>query len=187
MTSTTASTPVELDQIHGSWGLDPIHSALGFQVAHMVVTRFRGSFTAFDAHLESDGSVLSLRGTAQVASVTTAEQKLYGHLQAPDFFDAAQHPELRFESDRIDVEADGRVTVQGQITMRGVTGPLELVGTLTGPVDDAYGMRRLGLDLEGVVDRTAFGISWNAPLPGGGMAVSNQVRLAANLAFVQQG
>jgi polyisoprenoid-binding protein YceI len=152
----------------------------------MVVTKFRGHFTDYDATLTSDGEGVQLSGTAEVASVVTAEQKLYGHLQAPDFFDAEQHPTLTFASDSVSFDGDA-VTVTGAITLKGVTRPITLTGTVTGPVEDAYGMQRLGLDLEGVVNRDDFGISWNAPLPGGGFAVSNNVTLTANFALVKQG
>jgi polyisoprenoid-binding protein YceI len=186
MTSTITLAPTTLESLTGTWALDPVHSSLGFNVAHMVVTRFRGSFTDYSAELVSDGESARLTGSAKVASITTAEQKLYGHLQTPDFFDAEQHPELTFSSESLTIHGD-EVTVAGEITMRGVTRPLELRGTITGPIDDAYGLRRLGLDLEGSVDRSEFGISWNSPLPGGGFAVSNTVNLVANLALVKQG
>jgi polyisoprenoid-binding protein YceI len=181
----TISSPQAEGALTGRWTLDPIHSALGFSVTHMMVTRFRGAFSDYDAELVVRDAALRLAGSARVASIATADEKLTGHLQTADFFDADSHPELTFASDGVAIDGD-RVTADGSITMRGVTRPIQLAGTVSGPVTDAYGNQRLGLDLDAAVDRTEFGIEWNAPLPGGGVALSNKVRITASLAFVQQ-
>jgi polyisoprenoid-binding protein YceI len=164
----------------GTWRSDSTHSAVGFSVVHNGVTPFRGGFTTFEAALDGGNLV----GTANVESITTEDENLTGHLLSPEFFDAQRHPELRFESS--DIRRDGeRVVISGELTLKGVTRPVELRGTVVGPVADAYGGTRLGFDLETTIDRTQFGIDWNAPLPSGGNVLADDVKLTAQLELVQ--
>jgi polyisoprenoid-binding protein YceI len=166
----------------GTWVTDPVHSSLGFAVKHMVVATFRGSMTDFEATLTAgeDGRA-RLVGVGRVASVVLQDENLSAHVQSPDFFDAERYPEVRYESSDISIE-DGRLVARGQITLKGVTKPLELRGELVGPIEDPYGNTKIGVTLEGTVDRTEFGLNWNAPLPaGGGFVVGNDVRLTAEL------
>jgi polyisoprenoid-binding protein YceI len=164
----------------GTWSLDKVHSDISFAVDYMVGT-FTGGFADFDAGL-SDGT---LRGSARVASVQVREPNLAAHLQAPDFFDAERHPELSFESESI--RRDGnQLTIDGQITIKGHTEPVEITGTISDPIEDPYGGQRLGLRLEAELDRTNFGIAWNNPLPSGKPALANEVRLIAELQLSKQ-
>jgi polyisoprenoid-binding protein YceI len=161
-----------------AWVLDPVHSSLGFEVAYNGGV-FRGSFR--DAAARFDGETLA--GSAKVASVDVKDENLTAHLQGPDFFDAERFPELTFESSEIERDGD-KVKIRGGITIRGVERPVELKGTITNPIADAYGRDRLSLTLETTVDRTDFGVNWNAPLPSGGNALADDVKLTAELYFV---
>lgn len=164
----------------GTWSLDPVHSSIGFAVSYSGVGTFRGSFGEFDATLV-DGR---LEGTAKVESVRVDDENLAGHLQTPDFFDAERYPELRFVSSAI--ERDGeRVSISGDLTLRGLTQPVEISGTVTGPLTDAYGRERVGFDVETSVNRRDFGIDWNMELPTGDAALGDDVLITANLALVQ--
>jgi polyisoprenoid-binding protein YceI len=163
----------------GTWAADKVHSDIAFAVKYMAGT-FTGSFTDFDAEL-ADGTV---RGSAKVSSVQVKEPNLAAHLQAPDFFDAERNPEITFQSRDVRRQGD-RLTIDGEITIKGHTEPIEITGEITDPIQDPYGGERLGLRLEAKVDRTKFGISWNNPLPNGGQALSNEVRILANLQFVR--
>jgi polyisoprenoid-binding protein YceI len=164
----------------GTWRHDPVHSSISFAVKHQTVMTFQGQFGDWEAQLE-DGR---LTGSAAVASVRVEDENLAGHLQTPDFFDAEQFPELRFESSSIERDGD-RISIQGDLTIKGTTQPVELAGTVSGPVTDGYGGQRLGLDLETTIDRHDFGVSWNMDLPGGGAAVADDVTVTARLALVQ--
>ncbi|MGH3071156.1 MAG: YceI family protein [Gaiellaceae bacterium] len=164
----------------GTWGADPVHSSIGFAVPYSGIGTFRGTFEEFDATL-AEGR---LEGVAKVASVKVDDENLAGHLQSPDFFDAEQHPELRFASNAIEREGD-RVSIKGDLTLRGVTHPVEITGTVTGPLENAYGQQRIGFDLETTVNRHEYGISWNLELPGGTQALGDDVLVTANLALVQ--
>ena len=165
----------------GTWTSDPTHSSVEFAVRHNGLTPFRGGFDEFSARLE-DGRLV---GSAKVESITTEDENLTGHLLSPEFFDAERHPELRFESKEIRVDGS-KVDVDGELTLKGVTRPVELRGELAGPITDAYGGTRLGFDLETTVDRTEFGIDWNAPLPSGENLLANEVKLTAHVQLVQE-
>ncbi len=175
------STAEQTTQIPtGTWNLDPVHSSIGFAVTHSGVMTFRGSFKEYDAKL-ADGR---LEGTVKVASVVVDDENLVGHLQTPDFFDAELHPELRFSSSTIERDGD-RVSIEGDLTLRGVTKLVEISGTITGPITDGYGNQRTGLDIETTINRHDYGITWNMELPGGGQALADDVVITANLALVQ--
>jgi polyisoprenoid-binding protein YceI len=167
----------------GTWTLDPVHSTIGFEVDYMTGT-FRGQFREVEAKLIADEPT-SLTGSAKVASVDVKDENLSAHLQTPDFFDAERHPELRFESSGIDLSA-GSARVGGELTIKGVTKPVELSGTIAEAITDPYGRERIGLRLETALDRTDFGVDWNAPLPSGDPALANEVKLVADLYFVRE-
>jgi len=164
----------------GTWAADKVHSDISFAVKYMAGT-FTGGFRDFDAEL-ADGTV---RGSARVGSVQVKEPNLAAHLQAPDFFDAERNPEITFQSRDVRREGD-RLTIDGEITIKGHTEPIEITGEITDPIKDPYGGERLGLRLEAKVDRTKFGINWNNPLPSGKPALSNEVTLTAELQLSKQ-
>jgi polyisoprenoid-binding protein YceI len=142
---------------------------------------FTGGFADFDAELREG----VLRGSARVASVQVKDPNLQAHLQVPEFFDAERYPELTFESRSI--RRDGtQLTIDGEITIKGHTVPTEITGTIGDPLNDPYGGERFGLRLETKIDRTKFGINWNNPLPNGEPALSNEVRLIAELQLSKQ-
>src|SRR6185295_9415924 len=143
----------------GTWAADPVHSHVSFEVAYAGVNSFRGGFTDFTATLTGD----SLEGSAKVASVDVKDEQLNGHLQTPDFFDAERYPEITFRATDL-VRHDDEVTARGDLTIKGVTRPITLEGTIAPePSTDPFGRERLGLKLETSIDRTDYGVSWNAP------------------------
>jgi polyisoprenoid-binding protein YceI len=168
----------------GSWSVDPIHSSAGFEVRHMVVSTFRGDFRDFDAELRSGDGTARLVGTARPASIDVRDENLAAHLASPEFFDTERYPEIRFESAAIEVDPDGNVVAAGDLTVRDHTEAVEARGTLVHIAEDVTGGQRIGLGLETTVDRRAFGLEWNAPLPKGGFALGNDVKLLINLELV---
>ena len=166
----------------GTWTSDRIHSTFTFSVRHMVVATYRGGFDDFDVTLgaDEDGEA-RLVGAARVASAKTQDPNLDAHLQSPDFFDASRYPEVSYRSTRIVREGEEGIRIEGELTLRGVTRPVELTGSILGPATGLDGSPKLGLQLEGRIDRRDFGITWNAPLPGGGLVLGDQVRLSAEL------
>jgi polyisoprenoid-binding protein YceI len=160
----------------GTWQADPVHSSVGFAVKYLGVATFTGELTNFEATL-SDGD---LAGKARIASIEVKDENLKAHLQSPEFFDAERHPEITFSG-----TADDEGRFEGELTIKGTTKPVTLEAVVTGPVTDPYGNERYGLSLSTVVDRTAFDLNWNAPLPGGGFALANDVTLKAELSLVK--
>jgi polyisoprenoid-binding protein YceI len=167
----------------GTWQLDPVHSSVGFEVAYLSGT-FKGQFREFDGSLVVDGDRATLSGSAKVASVDVKDENLSAHLQSPDFFDAEQDPVLRFAATDISLEGED-VSVDGELTIKGVTRPAIVTGTVSAPVTDPYGRERIGLRLTTTLDRTAFGVSWNTPLPTGEQALANDVSVVTELYFVK--
>jgi polyisoprenoid-binding protein YceI len=160
------------------------HSEANFSVKYVVST-FRGSFDQFDATLtvDEDGSA-RLDGTVKTDSVAVKDENLGAHLKSPEFFDTEQYPDITFNSLKITRDGDN-VTLDGDLTIKGTTERVTGTGTIEGPAEDAFGNTKLGLDLETVVDRSKFGLNWNAPLPKGGLALSNEVKLTVVLELVK--
>jgi polyisoprenoid-binding protein YceI len=165
------------ERLAGTWNFAPVHSSADFSVKYLVA-KFRGDFSELDATL-ADGQ---LTGSAKVSSIQVKDQNLIGHLMAPDFFDAEQFPEITFSSTTLDVQGDD-VTLDGELTMKGVTKPIQATGKLEGPTEDFMGNTRLGFTLETTIDRNDFGVSWNADLPKGGKALGDEVTLTVELEF----
>jgi polyisoprenoid-binding protein YceI len=166
----------------GTWIADPVHSNVSFEVGYAGVNTFRGGFREFTATLSGD----SLAGSAQVASVDVKDEQLNGHLQTPDFFDAARFPAITFTATELSREGT-TVRGTGELTLKGVTKPIAIEGTIAdAPATDPFGRERLGLRLEATVDRTDYGVSWNAPNQSGGNYLADDVKLIAELALVRQ-
>jgi polyisoprenoid-binding protein YceI len=170
----------------GTWNLDPIHSRVDFEVSYLAGT-FKGHFNQIASELTVDDGRATLEGTTKVASIDVNEENLSAHLQSPDFFDAERYPELRFTAEDIRLDGDGQVSVDGELTIKGVTQPVTVTGTVTAPITDPYGNERIGLNLTTKVDRTNFGINWNNPLPSGEPSLANEVTILAELQFVKPG
>lgn len=170
----------------GAWQADKVHSTIGFAVKHSGVVNFRGSFGDYDASLEVDESGPRLTGVVRAASVDVRDENLAGHLQGPDFFDVERTPEIRFTSQAMRVADDGSLVVDGELSLKGRSQTVEARGALTPVHEDAWGGERVGLQLETVIDRTAFGLDWNAPLPKGGVVLANDVKLVVDLELAKQ-
>ena len=160
----------------GTWSLDPVHSRIEFAVTHNGISAFRGTFKDVTGTLDEG----ALTGEARVESIALEDPNLRGHLLSPEFFDAERFPALRFRSTAVELEG-ASATIDGEITIKGVTRPIRLTGELRGPVENPFGGTVLALEVEGALDRRAFGIDWNMELPGGGEYLGNEVRLTGVL------
>jgi polyisoprenoid-binding protein YceI len=168
----------------GTYTGDPIHSTFGFQVRHNGIQLFRGSFDDVAVALTSDGETLSVEGTAKVDSIVVRMADLKGHLLSDDFFAADKHPEIAFRSSAVRVEGES-VEVEGDLTIKGTTNHVVAKGTLSGPVTGLAGTPVIGLAVETVIDRTQYGLTWNADLPGGGKALANDVKIVIEAELVK--
>jgi polyisoprenoid-binding protein YceI len=168
----------------GTWVGDTVHSHVGFELPYATGT-FRGSFSPFEAKLEvgEDGSA-SLAGEARADSVHVLDENLTAHLLSPDFFDAENAPVLSFRSTSITASGPSR-TISGELTIKGVTAPVELEATVAEAFPHPSGREFLPVHIEGTVDRRAVGIDWNMELPNGEIALGWDVNLVADLFFVR--
>jgi polyisoprenoid-binding protein YceI len=160
----------------GSWTVDPVHSVAGFAVRHMMVGTFRGEFNDIDATL-IDGKLI---GKVKVASLQIKDENLKGHLMSPDFFDLERYPEIVYESSSLTVN-DGILTAEGTLTVKDKTTPAGASGRIAGPTVTLGDVEKIGIDLETTVDREAVGLSWNAPLPKGGVVLGKDVTISVTL------
>ena len=167
----------------GTWSIDPVWSALEFEVKKLGLATVKGRAPGFSGTIEG-GNSPTISGAVDASTITTFDETRDGHIQAPDFFDTERHPELHFESTAVETRGD-ELVVEGELTIKDVTRPVELKGSFVGAGVDPYGNDRIGIALAGTVDRTEFGLNWNAPLPGGGFLLPNEVVLKASLAAVR--
>jgi polyisoprenoid-binding protein YceI len=177
----------DLSPLSGRWEVDPTHSALEFVARYAVFTLVRGRFTSFTGTVVLDPLHL---GATQVdveidaASVDTAMPERDAHLRSEDFFDVDRHPQIRFRSVGATVLAAGRYTVHGDLTIRGITQPVRLDVDVYGRAPDVLGNPRLGLSATAKVQRGLWGINWNAPVPGGGVTLAEEVDLELAVSLV---
>ena len=172
MTTATAATEVPA----GTWTLDPVHSVASFSARHMMVGTFRGEFGELDASL-TDGKLV---GRVKVASLEIKNEQLKGHLLSPDFFDAERYPEIVYQSTSLTVH-DGALTSQGTLTVKDKTVQVTATGRLSGPVVTLGDVEKIGVDLDTTINRETIGLSWNAPLPKGGVVLGDDVTISVTL------
>ncbi len=164
----------------GTWSIDPSWSALEFEVRKLGLVTVKGRVPRFSGTI-TGGENAAIDGVVDATSITTFDADRDAHVQSAEFFDTQRYPELRFLSTSVETAGD-EIVVKGDLTIKDVTKPVELRGTLSGPETDPWGNDRIGLELATTVDRTAFGLQWNAPLPGGGFLLPNEVLLKAYFA-----
>lgn len=170
------------------WILDPIHSELEFKVKHLMISTVTGKFNEFTAELETDAEDFShtkVSFEAQIASIDTHNADRDNHLKSGDFFDIEKYPTLKFESASLTKEGNEYV-LNGNLTIKDVTKPAKLKVEFGGVATDPWGNVKAGFTLEGKINRTAFGLTWNAALETGGVMVSDDVRILGDLQFVKQ-
>lgn len=180
--STTATTAVQ--PLAGAYTADPVHSSFSFGVRYMGVPTFRGTLDDVAATLAAGPDGVTLKGAAEVESISIrTPQQFRDHVLSAEFFDAANHPQVAFHSTQVELAADGRALVDGELTIRGTTLPVHAEGSWS-PEDELFGHRKAGLRLEATIDRTAYGLDWNADLPTGGKALANDVTLTVELTLL---
>lgn len=164
----------------GTWNVDPAHTTVEFAVRHMGLATIKGRAAGFSGSLV-DGR---LEGEVDASTITTHEADRDAHLASPDFFDVERHPRLRLVTTEIERDGD-ELVARAALTVRAVTRPVELRGRVTGRGVDPWGNERVGIELEGTIDRSEFGLKWNAPLPGGGFLLEDDVKLFISVSAVK--
>jgi len=181
------ATSTQIEQIPtGTYNVDPSHSSVGFEVRHMGIATVRGAFKKFQGTIDATGDSPVLKGSVDVATIDTSDENRDGHLKSPEFFDVGQHPEISFHTTAIESTDGGNVRLAGEITMKGITKPIELTGTAGEGGTDPWGKERIGFEVEGKLDRREFDLKWNQTLPNGNLLVSNDVKLIVSVSAVKE-
>ena len=174
-----AETAVEIPgYVAGTWTIDPVHSEVSFVVRHMMVSKVRGRFDKFEGTIITAENPLqsSVTATVDLSSVNTGEPNRDNHIRSADFFEVESHPEMKFRSTGVRPDGDNFL-LEGELTIRGTTRPITLKLEVNGFGPDAYGGTRAGFSATGEINRHDFGVSYNGPIPGGGVAVSEKVTI----------
>jgi polyisoprenoid-binding protein YceI len=172
----------------GTWTVDPTHSRVGFAVKQMGIATVRGEFKEFEGTLEIGDRPSTAKAylTVKVPSVDTGEPERDDDLRSPDFFNAEQYPELRFESTRIEALDETALRITGNLTMHGFTNEVVLQAEVKGTDVDPWGNERLGVQITGQLSRADYGMKFSQALGSGNMVVSDRVKLTLDISAVKQ-
>jgi polyisoprenoid-binding protein YceI len=181
--STTTITAIPT----GTWSVDASHSSVEFRVKHLGISTVSGSFRDFEGTLEigDDITTSKITGKLNPASIDTGEPKRDEHLRSPDFFDVDTYPEITFESTRIEAIDADEFHVTGNLTMHGVTNEVTLHAEVTGTEEDPWGNTRVGLEAQGALNRSDYGMKFNQALGSGNVMVSDKVRINVEVSAVK--
>lgn len=171
------------------WVLDPTHSELGFKIKHLMITNVSGAFKTFQVEaktLGDDFSTARISVTVDMASITTNNESRDGHLRNSDFFEVEKFPELKFTSTGIEEADRDSFILHGDLTLKGVTKPVKLNVEYSGLTKDPWGGERAGFSITGKIRRSEWGISFNSVLETGGVALSEEVKINAEIQMVKQ-
>ncbi|HET6985604.1 MAG TPA: YceI family protein [Kribbella sp.] len=178
----------EYAALSGDYTIDTAHSRVGFVARHAMVTKVRGSFDEFEGSIHIDGDNpqnSSGKVAIQAKSINTRNSQRDDHLRSNDFLDMDNQPEITFVSTGIKQTGEAEFVVSGDLSIRGVTKPVEIPFEYTGSATDPFGNERVGLEGSVVINRKDFGVSWNAALEGGGVLVSEKVTLEIEVSAIK--
>ena len=172
-----------------TWKFDKAHSRVGFSVSYLVITDVEGNFEEFEGAITSNGDDFqdaTIEFTAEISSINTENEKRDSHLQSDDFFNAENFPQLMFKSKSFKKIDDKNYKLVGDLTMRDVTKEVELDIVYNGMVNDPWGNTKAGFSLKGEVNRFDYNLKWNKTVEAGGLVVSEEVTIIANLTLIKQ-
>ena len=169
----------------GTWTLDLAHSELSFTVRHLAISKVRGTFTDFEVTVVTpeDPSQLSVIASVDMSSVHTGQEARDNHLRTSDFFLVEEHPRMTFTSTGITTEGDG-FALSGDLTLRGITQPVTLNGEFAGTVTDEYGRTKAAASATTKINRSEFGVNWNAALEAGGFTLGEEITVSFEIQLV---
>ncbi len=171
------------------WKIDAMHSEVNFKVRHMMISNVSGNFKKFDGSAESEGddfTTAKIEFTVDTASINTNSEQRDGHLQSPDFFDAAKYPQIKISGKGLQKVDDENYKLTADVTIKDITNPVTFNVEFGGIDKDGYGQTKAGFTVTGKINRQKFGLTWNAVTEAGSIIVSDDVNLNAELQFVKQ-
>lgn len=169
------------------WTIDNTHSSIEFKIKHMMITNIKGNFTDYKGEItmnEGDFESATVSFTAEVASINTKNADRDKHLMSADFFDAEQFPKVTFTSTKVSKKSGHDYTITGELSMHGVSKIVHLETEYGGEMKDPWGHTKLAINVVGKINRKDWGLNWNSALETGGVLVSEEVKLEAELQFV---
>ncbi|HEY2642049.1 MAG TPA: YceI family protein [Streptosporangiaceae bacterium] len=171
--------------VAGTWDIDPVHSHIGFVARHLMVSKVRGNFNTFEGQIITAQNPLesSAVATIDTASLETNHAQRNEDVRGENFIDAANYPAMTYKTTSIRPDGDDYV-VTGDLTIKGVTKPVELKVEVNGFGPDPYGGTRAGFSATGEINRTDYGITANMVLPTGGVMVSEKIQLTLEVEAV---
>lgn len=171
--------------VAATWKLDRAHSEISFAVRHLAISKVKGVFQEFDVTVTApeNPADITVEATVEVASVDTKQTQRDQHLRTSDFFAADEHPQMVFVSTAFHPAVDGSFVLEGDLTLRGVTKAVTLIGDFGGIVVDPYGQTKAGIEAATKINRNDFGVSFNAALEAGGMMLGEDVAISFDLQF----
>lgn len=172
-----------------TWAIDPSHSDVGFKVKHMMFTNVSGKFNDFEAKVENDDDQFetsTILFSAKTNSIDTHNIDRDNHLKSADFFDVERFPIISFKSTNIKKVSDSEYVISGDLTIKDVTKNITLDAEYSGLMKDPWGNIKVGISLNGKINRKDFGLTWNAALETGGVLVGEEIRLIAEVQLVKQ-
>ena len=184
----TTAPSADLAHLTGEYTIDPTHSEVGFSVRHAMVTTVRGQFAEYEGKLQLDGSKpanSSAEVTIKVVSIDTNQAQRDEHLRTGDFFDAATYPEISFRSSSAEQVDDETYRMHGDLTIKDTTKPVSIDFTYNGSATDPYGNLRVGFEGSTTVNRGDWGLTYNAALEGGGVLISDKVKLTFDISAIK--
>lgn len=171
------------------WVVDPTHSSIGFSVKHMMMTTVRGEFEKFTIDAETIGEdfmTAQINFSAETASVNTRQEGRDNHLRSDDFFNAEKYPAITFTPTKFEaVDNDGSFEMYGDLTIRDITHNIKLDVEFGGVLKDPWGNAKAGFTINGKINRKLWNLNWNAALEGGGILVSEDVRINCEIQLVE--
>ena len=182
------TAPASTNTTGTTWTIDPAHSVIGFSVRHMMVSKVNGSFERFSGMIQYDPdnvAASSVNVEIEVASITTRSADRDNHLRSADFFDAETYPTITFRSTSVRPGKGDSFTVDGELTMHGVTMPIALETTFNGTGASPFGHKVAGFEATTKISRDDFGLTWNVALETGGVMVSDEIRISLDIEATQ--
>ncbi|WP_408932297.1 YceI family protein [Corynebacterium sp. YSMAA1_1_D6] len=172
----------------GTYALDPAHTTVGFVARHAMVTKVRGNFAEFEGTLTVAENIneSAANATVKTASIDTNNAERDAHVKNEDFFDVEKFPEVTFTATKFDVNEEGEGTVTGDLTIKGTTKSVDFTVDEAGVAEDPFGNTRLGFEAKTSINRTDFGIDFNAPLKTGGVLVSEEIKIELEVSAIKQ-
>jgi polyisoprenoid-binding protein YceI len=187
LTETTMNN--EVTQGIAIYDIDSSHSTVEFKVRHLGFSKVTGRFTKFSGAVEMDGddlSTLTADLTVDVASITTGDDKRDEHLRSADFFEIERFPELTFRADEVSSVSDDAFTLDGELSMHGVSKRVQIKGEFLGTATDPWGGSRVGFQGSTKLNRKDYGLKWNQTLETGGVLVGETVEISLDIQAVRR-